>query len=179
MKNRGAWLAIVVGLQSLWLIGTAISKEANLRRATPSNTVLLETMPVDPRDWLRGDFVILNYKISSIPVAGLALTDSASRTVWVTLEERGKFHEVVNVSLTPVEDSPGRIVVRGTITGADRFSTTARVTYGIERYYVPEGLGNPEGKVTVECVVTADRTLQIKQLFVNDRPFDRTAAAAR
>jgi uncharacterized membrane-anchored protein len=182
MKNRSAWLAIIVALQSLWLIATAISKEANLRRATPANIVLLETMPVDPRDLLRGDFVILNYKISSMPIATLQTGPSAldGRTVWVALEKRGKFHEIAEASLNPIEEAPGRIIARGTIESRPNapLMQQVQVTYGIERYYVPEGLGNPNGKVTVECVVTDDRTLQIKQVFVNDRPFDRSASAA-
>lgn len=180
MKKRGIWLAIVVGLQSLWLIGTAISKEANLRRATPANTVLLETMPVDPRDLLRGDFVILNYKISSTPVAGLNTGNSPDlngRTIWVALEKRGKFHEIAEASLSPIDENPGRIIAKGTIqTSRWGLSNIVGISYGIERYYVPEGLGNPDGKVTVECIVTEDRALQIKQVFVNDRPFDRAAA---
>ena len=181
MKDRGTWLAIVVALQSLWLIGTAISKEANLRRATPANVVMLETLPVDPRDLLRGDFIILNYKISSIQIAMLQAGNSSQlngRTVWVALEKRGKFHEAVETSLSPIDEKPGRIIVTGTIEAPWGVSTTARVLYGIERYYVPEGRGNPQGNVTVECVVTDDRALQIKQVFVNDRAFDRAASTA-
>lgn len=179
MKNRGIWLAIIVGLQSLWLIGVAISKETNLHRATPANTVLLETIPVDPRDLLRGDYVILNYKISSMPVTMLRSTGASTLdglTVWVALEKRDKFHEIAEASLSPLEEKPGQIIARGTLESS-RWgpSTTININYGIERYYVPEGLGNLDGKVTVECLVTDDRTLQIKQLYVKDRPFDRTA----
>lgn len=183
MKNRGIWLTIIVALQTLWLLGTAISKETNLNRASAANTVLLETVPVDPRDLLRGDYVILNYKIGSMPVATLPTTGGSieGRTVWVALEKRGKFHEVAEASLNPIEESPNRIITKGTLhtRDTDPVAQFTGVTYGIERYYVPEGLGNPNGKVTVECVVTDDRTLQIRQLFVNDRPFDRSAAAAQ
>jgi uncharacterized membrane-anchored protein len=179
MKNRGTWLAIIVGLQSLCLIGMAVSKERNLHSATPANTVLLETIPVDPRDLLRGDYVILNYKISSMPVAALGSTGASTldgRTVWIALEKRDKFHEIAEASLSALEEKPGQILVRGTLESS-RWgpSTTISVNYGIERYYVPEGLGNPDGKVTVECVVADDRTLQIKQLYIKDRPFDRAA----
>jgi uncharacterized membrane-anchored protein len=33
--------------------------------------VLLKTAPVDPRDFLRGDYVVLNYDISSVPVVDI------------------------------------------------------------------------------------------------------------
>ena len=52
---------LLLALQSAWVIGTIAIQETRLRRAA---TVLLETAPVDPRDLVRGDYVILNYKIS-------------------------------------------------------------------------------------------------------------------
>src|SRR3954468_14416646 len=36
------------------------------------DTVLLRVVPVDPRDLLRGDYVILGYEISRVPVMGIA-----------------------------------------------------------------------------------------------------------
>jgi uncharacterized membrane-anchored protein len=174
MKNKGLCLSIIVGLQVAWIVGTAISKEMILTRNT---TVLLETLPVDPRDWLRGDFVILNYKISSVPVAWVQAPNTQenlnNRMVYVTLEQRGKFYEAVAASLDPVEAGPGKYVIRGTLEdmSRDRFDRMLRVRYGIERYYVPEGTGNPEGAVTVKCVVTADGSLLIKEVYINDRPY--------
>ena len=44
-------LFLVLGLQATWMVATAVVQETKLAR---SNTVLLETMVVDPRDYLRG-----------------------------------------------------------------------------------------------------------------------------
>ena len=53
-----------IGIISLWLIiifGLIGYKQLTIVTGT---TVLLETVPVDPRDIFRGDYVTLNYAIS-------------------------------------------------------------------------------------------------------------------
>ena len=107
--------------------------------------VLLETVPVDPRDILRGDYVNLGYKISRIDTEilrnslGEADEDfnynrSSGREIFVTLQkdERG-IGTVKSVSATR---PPGGLYLRGVIT--DRWSG---IGYGIGVYYVPEGTG--------------------------------------
>ena len=39
--------------------------------------VTLQTRPVDPRDFLRGDYVVLSYDISSVPAGALKDTPSS------------------------------------------------------------------------------------------------------
>jgi len=60
---------LVLTLQSAWLLGTAFTQERALR---VGQIILLETQPVDPRDFLRGDFVRLNYKISDVRANGFS-----------------------------------------------------------------------------------------------------------
>ena len=55
---------LVLALQSAWVLYTVAVQELLLREGT---SILLETERVDPRDLLRGDYLILNYKISSVP----------------------------------------------------------------------------------------------------------------
>jgi uncharacterized membrane-anchored protein len=56
-------LALVLALQCAWLLATTYTQERALR---VGQLILLETRPVDPRDMLRGDYVILSYKISDV-----------------------------------------------------------------------------------------------------------------
>ena len=173
--KRNAWLLIlVVGLQVLWMVATAMTKEHELRSGA---VVLLETMPVDPRDWLRGDYVTLNYAISRLPArlfAGLLPAEkSQGKAVYVLLEKQGQFHHAVSASLDALAPANGQIMVRGTIEWADsnRTSGDVRVRYGIERYYVPEGEGNLRGKVTVRAAVAKDGAVLIKELMLDGKPF--------
>jgi uncharacterized membrane-anchored protein len=45
------------------------------------------------------------------------------------------------------------------------------VEYGLERYYVREGTGNPRGKITVQAAVPDSGQAQIKQVFVDGKPY--------
>lgn len=97
--NRARWFALVVGLQVALLVGWAGYHEWN---RTTAPTILLETVPVDPRDLLRGDYMILSYKISRVPApptGGDAGT--RGREIWVTLRQSGRFHEVASAAGTP------------------------------------------------------------------------------
>ena len=88
-------------------------------RALASGTlVLLETRPVDPRDLLRGDYVILNYKISDVPLALFSPAQTnglpPGQTVYVALEPRGEFYEVVQASTNPIDARCGAGCAKGT-----------------------------------------------------------------
>ena len=106
--------------------------------------VLLETRPVDPRDFLRGDYVILDYKISDVPeelLPGEVFQEDdkydAKYPVYVTLGlDSGGVASVSGIS--PRRPSDG-IYLKGRLgrSWADRYS----IDYGLGAYYVPEGTG--------------------------------------
>jgi uncharacterized membrane-anchored protein len=168
-------LIVVLALQSAWILGTVIQQENILR---VGKVVLLETRPVDPRDPLRGDFVRLNYKISDIPrekfsppitgelAAGTkvyaALTPSGTNGLW----------EVSRASTAALVPADGEVLLRGKSMWTWRNLTNAiHVEYGIEKYYVAEGTGNPQGKLTVQAAVTRSGRASIKEVFVDGVPY--------
>ena len=165
---------LVLALQSAWLLGTVFVQERALRVGT---VILLETRPVDPRDLLRGDYVILNYKISDVPTSLFqpTLTNALlpGQTVYVALQQRGEFHEVVWASKYEIPSNPYEIILKGTIqNGWNRERQgTAHVAYGLEKYFVREGTGNPRGKLTVQAVVPASGRATIKQVFLDGKPY--------
>jgi uncharacterized membrane-anchored protein len=161
----------VLGAQTALLL--ALIAQQELRLASPT-TVLLETAPVDPRDLLRGDYVILGYKISTLTNS---LWDSPAfakipdgTTVFVSLEKRGPFHEAVQISQSLPPQEPSRVVLQGRVAHSWNTNVT-RVEYGLERYYVKEGTGNPRGKITVEAAVPADGKAAIKNVFLDGKPY--------
>lgn len=172
-------LIAVVALQVLWIAGTAATKE--IAHAT-GRRILLETRPVDPRDLLRGDYLILNYDISSIArdqVRGAVPDDPLGKHLYVALIPSGDFYRVEYASFSPIPPSSTGVVVRGTVDARFRWMRGAAnddtrslpVMYGLERYYVPEGRGNPKGKLTVEVSVTASGEPLIHELRVDGKPF--------
>lgn len=162
------FIAVLV-LQAAWILGTTVVQERGL---TSGTLVLLETRPVDPRDLLRGDYVTLNYKISDVPLSAFSSTNvpPPGTTVYVALEPRGDYYEVASASMQPIAAAPGQVILRGT-TQAWWNQSSAHVAYGLERYYVREGAGNPRGKVTVQAAVPKSGRAQIKNVFVDGKPF--------
>lgn len=166
---------LILALQSAWVLYTVAKQEHALRAGT---VILLETRPVDPRDLLRGDYVILNYKISTIATnlfsPPLSFRLEHGRTVWVALAQRGEFHEIVRASTKRFDPGADEIVVQAKARWWDSGRNAPReirVEYGLERYFVREGTGNPRGKLAVQAVVPASGRASIKQLFVDGKPY--------
>ena len=165
-------MALVLGLQTAWILGTTIVQERGL---AAGKLILLETQPVDPRDLLRGDYLTLNYKISDVPLSVFAPPRTEpvppGTTVYVALEPRGDFYSVASASTEPLAPQNGQVILRGR-SQAWWNAGNAHLAYGLERYYVREGTGNPpRGKLTVQAAVPASGRAQIKQVFLEGVPY--------
>ena len=169
MKSK-AFLTLVA-LQALTLISLAAFH--GYERAN-GVLILLETRPVDPRDLLRGDYVILNYKISTLGTnllsPPLPVHEATGQVVFVTLEKKDRFHEVVTASLVRRIPQPGQVVLAGHVRQSWS-EAEVRVDYGLERYYVAEGTGNPVGTLTVEVSVPKSGRGIIREVYLDGRPY--------
>ncbi|NCO39316.1 MAG: hypothetical protein COZ06_08615 [Armatimonadetes bacterium CG_4_10_14_3_um_filter_66_18] len=141
-------------------------------------TILLETVPVDPRSLFQGDYVALGYKISTPAAVGAQGTAGLrpNQTVYVALRQRGKFWEAVSVSRQRPKAAAEEVVLRGTTDYSGQ-----RILYGIESYYVPEGKGleierqtwtwsrapNQPSRVTVEVAVDAAGQAAVRRLLLD------------
>ncbi|HMO64940.1 MAG TPA: GDYXXLXY domain-containing protein [Verrucomicrobiota bacterium] len=163
-------LSGLLALQVAWIVGTSAVQEVRLRHAP---TILLETVPVDPRDLLRGDYVILNYAISMLSPDLFQWPrrepSPAGQAVYVLLERRGEYFEAVRADFDALTPAEGQVMLRGIL--QSNWAGSGDVVYGIERYYVPEGQGNPVGKLTVEVAVPKSGQAIIKEVFLDGRPF--------
>ncbi|HEX2224406.1 MAG TPA: GDYXXLXY domain-containing protein [Thermoanaerobaculia bacterium] len=161
----------VVLIQIVFLLGWAGYHEW-VRQNAP--TVLLRPRPVDPRDLLRGDYMILDYDVRHIALPEGEEVPGPGSLLYVVLEKRGEVHEVAWVSSgtgKEPEVSPGQVWVRGRV---DDVSEPRRVvvSYGIEDYYVPEGRGTPQfERLLVEAAVSPDHRLYIRQLLLDGKPY--------
>ena len=133
--------------------------------ALSGTTYRIETQPVDPRDLFRGDYVILSYPIAE-PDKSLMkpLELKWGDEVYVVLAENpeSRFWEVVSVHRE--QPDHGELVLKAQWKGR-------QLDYGIRRYYVPEGKGNPEGKITVDIVLNRQGRAMIKQLYSDGEPW--------
>ncbi|MBY3049026.1 MULTISPECIES: GDYXXLXY domain-containing protein [Rhizobium] len=170
---------IVAGLQTL-ILGTIIQSRASILR--DGAEVLLKTAPVDPRDFLRGDYVVLNYAISLVPVqtiAGGIPAEPGELTLWVRLRrQQDGFWTVIESSFKALPPQPETVVLRSLpfYSSGPSVVDNILVEYGIERYYVPEGEGKPieearnDGNVAIAVRVSPDGSAQIRSLLVDGKP---------
>ncbi|MDR7146939.1 GDYXXLXY domain-containing protein [Rhizobium sp. BE258] len=169
---------IAAGLQTA-VLGYIIESRAAILRSGAE--VVLKTAPVDPRDFLRGDYVVLNYDISSVPVSSVkgGLPSAAGEQVlWVRLKPQADgFWNVAESSFSALPEEGGSVVIRSQpfYSYGPAGGDSMRLEYGIERYYVPEGEGKPleearqDGQVSVAARVSADGTAQIRSLLVDGK----------
>jgi uncharacterized membrane-anchored protein len=168
------FLILVLALQTAWLLATVATQEYALGHG---KVILLETHRVDPRDMLRGDYLILNYKISDVPTNLFSPPVTKDlrfgSAIFVALAPgTNQFYEATRASTNELAPAAGEVLLRGKNTSAWwNAASSIRVAYGIEKYFVAEGTGNPTGKLTVQAVVSASGRASIKQVFVDGKPY--------
>ncbi len=180
MKNK--LFILVLALQTAWVLGTVFQQERRLRVGA---VVLLETQPVDPRDLLRGDFVRLNYAISDIPEKCFPASWTPPRrsgaTIFVALapDITNQFWEISRASTDHFVPASNEVLLQGKSEGTwNNSSSSLRVRYGIEKYYVAEGAGNPTGKLTAQVAIDSAGRATLKEVLVDGKPYAQAMRAA-
>jgi len=186
MLRRKLNPVLAAGLSILVLIGTLstmlLGRAAILR---DGSEIILRSAPVDPRDLMRGDYVQLRYEsVSQVDGAlfsGIWPEQDRFMPLWLTLEtgEDG-LATVKSISLDKPDDGTADTVylkskpVKLSGDDANRFRhMIISLTFGIERYYVPEGEGRDiedarnAGRTTVAVRVSADGQPQIARLMID------------
>lgn len=170
--------AAALALLQIGILGSMVMSRAAVLRS--GQEVLLRVQPVDPRDLLRGEYVVLGYEISTLRFDQLeeapAPGTSLDRDIHVRLRESGEGHWTAvsaRMGEAPEEDArDGDVVIRGQAGASvmpERGALTVR--YGIERFYVPEGQGRAieedmrEGGFSVTVAVSQSGSGQIKSLY--------------
>ena len=166
------WFWAVVAAQVLFL-GLWAGYHEWVRQHAP--TIMLKTRPVDPQDLLRGDYMILGYEIGDAPES---LTTNktvlpASRDVWVLLEPREGFYALVAASHEKLTPKAGQVLVRGEVGPHwTRGIAANRISYGIERFFVPQGKGTPQFKTLwVEASVSPAHRLYIRRVLLDGKAY--------
>lgn len=168
-KNR---IFILIGI--FWLIIILVfiaSKEFTLRTG---KEVLLKTVPVDPRDLFRGDYVILRYEISRLDLNNLTtdyINYEIGDKVYVVLEKEDGY----GVASKIFKNSPKgeELFLKGAVKNVRDKSLS--IEYGIESYFVPEGKGREiEGfreRKKLDVKVSIDRfgNSAIKSLLIDGK----------
>jgi len=179
-------LLIVLVLQAAAL-GWMVMDRADLLRT--GTEVTLAVVPVDPRDLFRGDYVQLDYDITTLrpAVVGGDADFSTNDTIWVVLDTNlaGPARPAGVFRHRPPA-LPDRVAIRGRVMsvydgsppiddpeGCPSPCRTLRVSYGIEQYFVPEGEGRnienlrDDSRVSVVVAVDGNGRAAIKKLLID------------
>lgn len=157
-----------------WVVG---AREVALATGTE---VRLAVEPVDPRDLLRGDYVVLTYAISRLP-ADLRTDETdveAGDTVYVSLAPGERGWTATAIAMRPPE---GDVVIRGIVRSTapaiagctEACGPVVIVDYDIDRFFVPEGTGRAlealrnDQRLSVDAVLTAGGRAALKRLLVD------------
>ena len=146
--------------------------------------VILQTRPVDPRDLLRGDYVVLGYDISQLPAGALAGQPTAERNpvVFVKLApDANGLYQAVSVHAAPVTVTAPEVLIRGRVSyscgsTSRTFCDKLTIRYGLENYFVPEGEGKTleqarnQQKLRVVASVLPSGRAAIKRLLLDGEP---------
>lgn len=183
---RRIWIAaIIVAVLQTAVLGYMVGERAwGLRSGVE---VLLKTAPIDPRDLLRGDYVTLNYDIARVPVStlvgGLPKESQSNAVVSVRLKKQDDgYWGIVESSFSALERKPDTVVLKSLpfdfVPYGDLMDTSLSVipvTYGIERYYVPEGEGRDienarnDNRVAIAARISSDGAAHIRTLLLDGK----------
>ena len=177
---KAVLFGLAVLLQSALLVLMVAARMQLLRDGVE---VTLQTQPVDPRDLLRGDYVVLNYDISLVAAGALKgkVADARHPFVFVKLAPKADgVYQAVSVHAEPVTVTAPEVLIRGRVAnyggscGDDRrrFCDKLPIKYGLESYFVPEGEGRKledarnQQKLRIVAAVLPSGRAAIKRLLL-------------
>jgi uncharacterized membrane-anchored protein len=142
---RTKLLILIAALQVLVLAYMAGEREWVLRT---SRTIYLRSAPIDPRDAMRGDYVRVNYPMSSVPAAlcqGRLVTTNATfeglrRDTRVYAALRTDTESVAELLSLSSERPPGGVFIRGRTERS--WGDHVQVRYGLEALFLEQGRGH-------------------------------------
>jgi uncharacterized membrane-anchored protein len=166
MKPRLGFILIVL-FQVLVLVGWTGYNEISI---ASGKSVVLQTVPVDPLDIFRGEYVQLRYQISTLGNIPGVLTLEYGDKVYVHLEQDGEVWKATEVSKD--KHDGWDVFIAGEVDIF--FSNQVTLKYGIESYFVPEGKGMEIQRakdLKVRAVINSSGQAFIKGLIIDGTPF--------
>jgi uncharacterized membrane-anchored protein len=156
---RGRFIAaLVLQLAILCYLGCF-----NLYVLAAGTTVTLKTIPVDPRDIFRGDYVALRYDTSAVQTKK---SFEHGQKVYVVLKEGKPYWTACDVSEELPPLNRDQVAIKGIV---DSWGAgPIYVRYGIEQYFLPEGKATfPTSNHAPDVAVAVDSrgNAVIKQLI--------------
>jgi len=127
--------------------------------------IVLATLPVDPFDPIRGQYIVINYEISQLDNApGYKAGDS----IYVLLKEddKGIWRQAGVSSTKPTEGD----FIKGKVKSVG--DNNLRIEYGIEQYFFERNADLPTRNITIEVAIAKSGRPKIVQLLYKGKPVE-------
>jgi uncharacterized membrane-anchored protein len=172
-RLKRLFIAVIV-VQIVFLLGLVGYREAILING---RTAVLQTVPIDPRDLFKGEYVTLRYEISRLGQAANNPEGKRYRligdidegdTVFVALTKSENFSQRWLDVQTGKASNETDLFIKGRVTSSKGGIIT--IEYGIEQYFVPEGRGleiEQADDVKVRVKINRSGTAAIEELIVD------------
>ena len=180
------WRTLAAMLVLIGALAMVVESRARILRS--GTEVRLRTVPVDPRDLFRGDYVVLNYAISTVSDVKSERAIRRGDTIYVTLaRDPDGFARASAASMNRPAVNGSDVVIAGRVvstsvcgvneagdfdcsTGRNRL----RVAYGLESYFVPQGSGKAiettdKARIEIVAAVSASGEAAIKRLLIDGK----------
>jgi uncharacterized membrane-anchored protein len=169
-------LTIAFSVQAGLLGAMVLDRVLLLARGTE---IRLSVIPVDPRDLLRGDYVVLSYAMSRLSSDRIEGSEALSvdQTIYVTVRRDGTTWLPETAAASPPRSG---LFLRGKVTsildGESQCTSPCRsfeIAYDLEKFFVPEGDGRVleelrnDERVEVDVAVALDGRSALKRLLVD------------
>ena len=187
LKSRPIAVIAVAVLQLIVLGFFVWDREYRVRNGVE---IVLPVIPVDPRSLFQGDSVILGYDISTIEGYFNTLPEQGS-PLYVTIvpDWQGGWKYARHRTYGDLDAVPGGVVLKGRVESARAVpgpnKGVVRLSYGLERFFVPEGEGKEleklvrDKKLSAIISVWRDGTSALKGLTSEGRVLFETGVAAK
>lgn len=169
-----------IALIQTFVLGWIVWDRVSLLRN--GQEVRLAVVPVDPRDLLRGDYVILSFNISQVDTLQIYVKRGFTRgnKVYVGLEksDNGQWN-AISVDHQRPEIKSDTVFIKGEITFVSKSkngSQRLNIKYGMEKFFIPEGDGlrlealRNEKVLSIVAAVSDTGEAGIKSLLVRGEP---------
>jgi uncharacterized membrane-anchored protein len=122
-------------------------------------TYILKTMPIDPFDILRGQYMSIRYDISTISNSGLSQED-AGKTIYIILSKNNSIWEYSGFSF---EKPLNGDFIKGKISRVS--GNNAQIEYGIEQYFFERNARIDARNMRVEVKASSSGQSRISKLL--------------
>lgn len=174
LTKRNKILFAIVLLQAIFFISWFTWENSKLTDPKAA-TILVKTVPVDPRDYLSGNYMTLRYEFSDVwrfqNSREILRNTAVGAEVFAVLKKEDQWFVPNYIAFKMPRIGKDEAVLKG------RFSQFGSIEYGVEKYFISEDLGNVNTrnrKVEVMLTVGDDATAMIKDVLVDGVEFSKS-----